>query len=138
MDQHLPTLHPLRTNELDSAVDHLDRRRLEVGRRKMEEGDAGGPQGLIVITILAAKIDDRSNTVRFCELGRAFDWKASANGQLRRQPMEIRDPGFGYAQRLFVIILLSIIFFFINPPRVLLLFGPLYCCCHSQERNNKA
>jgi hypothetical protein len=138
VDQHLVATANMPAREGDAAIELANGRRLEVGRRQVKEVDPGGAEALLVIPVLLPQIDDRADPVIPGKILDTVSRKASADGEIVGEPVEVGRPGRFFGHAIFFIFFFAWIFFFII--RLV-----RYCCLQSitavpavTEWNNKA
>jgi hypothetical protein len=124
VDQHLVAAADVAAREGNAAIELVDGRRLEVGRRQVKEVDSGVAQALLVVAVLLAQIDDGADPVVRGEVLDVFDRKASADGEMVGQPVEVGRPGRFFGHAIFFIFFFAWIFFFI-------IRRTRYCCLQS-------
>jgi len=92
MDQDAPAAAEMFLRKLYPPLEHDVVGRLLVRRRKMQEIDSSGPQQGLVVAVFLAKVDDGADAVVPGEQRGMLDRKACADGEILRQPMQIRTP----------------------------------------------
>jgi hypothetical protein len=89
----------------------------------VQEVDPRGGQMPLVVARLLPHVDDGTNPVAGCQLGRALGRKAASDRDILGQPMQIRRPFLcRIGHRFFFIFFCISIFFFIIAQVSLLLF----------------
>ena len=83
-------LHPAR--ERDPGLEGAGIERAVVGRRQVQEGDAVLGETPRVVAIFAPQIDDRADPEPVGEVRDPLVRHPPADGEIRQQPGEVRDP----------------------------------------------
>lgn len=121
MDQHLAAALCTVAHELHALLEMLMTGGLHVGGRQVQKLDPGGLERCSVVAFLGPQIDDGADPEALAKIPSPLDWKAAADRDSVRDPMEIRLPIAAHQ---------SIFFFNIRMIFFFNIFGDSYnyCC----------